>query len=236
MAEDESVKDLEKWKKLVSSESDKQLESDIKAIPREVVLELARDPVLGPKISDAINKVMGRERPPAGDEGVRRSAGASAAADAIRARQQKLAKEEKEDLERKLSLQARIQRMDVGEKAKLAREGDQAARAILVKDGSKTVYMAVLTNPKITTQEIETFAASRNVSEDILREIAGNRDWIKNYTVMLSLVNNPKTPVSMALSFLPRLHTRDLRFLGKSKGVPEVIRVTARKLAQKRQI
>jgi len=236
MADDENVKDLEKWKKLVSSESDKQLESDIKAIPREVVMELARDPVLGPKISDAINKAMGKDRSPSSLEGAQKSAGASAAASAVRARQQRLAKEEKEEQEKKLSLQARIQRMDVGEKAKLAREGDQAARAILVKDGSKTVFMAVLTNPKITVQEIETFAASRNVSEDILREIAGNRDWIKNYTVMLSLVNNPKTPVSMALSFLPRLLTRDLRFLGKSKGVPEVIRVTARKLAQKRQI
>jgi hypothetical protein len=236
MSENDGVKDLDKWKKIISSESDKQLDTDIKSIPREVVMELARDPVLGPKISNAINRAMGQRGPSSGEEDVHKSAGASAAAAAIKARQEKIAKEEKDEQERKLSLVARIQRMDIGAKAKLAREGDQAARAILIKEGSKVVSLAVLANPKITIQEIEMISASRNVSEEVLREIAGNRDWVKGYTVILALVNNPKTPISLTLPFLPRLLTRDLRFLAKSKGVPEVIRMSARKLAQKRQI
>lgn len=135
----------------------------------------------------------------------------------------------------KLSLLARIQRLDVGERAKLARGGDKEARSILIKDSNRQVAMSVLANPRITVQEVEQIAASRNVSEDILREIGGNKDWCKSYTVALSLVNNPKTPIPIGLTFLNRLFTRDLRFLAKSKGVPEVIRATAKRHADKRK-
>ena len=153
------------------------------------------------------------------------------AAAAIRVRHERGADEEA----RKLSLLARIQRLDVGERAKLARGGDKEARSILIKDSNRQVAMSVLANPKITVQEIEQIAASRNVSEDILREIGGNKDWCKSYTVILSLVNNPKTPIPISLTFLNRLFTRDLRFLSKSKGVPEVIRAMAKKQAEKKK-
>lgn len=136
---------------------------------------------------------------------------------------------------RKLSLLARIQRLDVSERAKLARGGDKEARSILIRDSNRQVAMSVLANPKITVQEVEQIAASRNVSEDVLREIGGNKDWCKSYTVILSLANNPKTPIPISLTFLNRLFTRDLRFLAKSKGVPEVIRVMAKKQAEKKK-
>lgn len=231
--------DVEKWRKLVSSGSE-DLDKEIKNMPREVVLELARDPELGPRISEAINKTMtGAGGPPAvRGEGAERkkAAGSAAAAAAIKARQERLEKEQREEQEKRLSMLARIQRMDVGEKAKLAREGDKEARSILIKEGNKLIALSVLSNPRITGQEIEMIAASRNVSEDILREIAGNRDWAKSYAVVLALANNPKTPIGITLTYLPKLLTRDLRFLAKSKGVPEVIRVSARKLAQKRAV
>ncbi len=101
---------------------------------------------------------------------------------------------------------------------------------ILIKDSSKQVALAVLANPKLTLHEVEIIAASRNVSEEVLREIAANKDWIKSYSVTLALVNNPKTPVPMGLTFLAKLRTRDLRFVGKNKGVPEVIRMSAKRL------
>ena len=153
------------------------------------------------------------------------------AAAAIRIRHERGEDEEA----KKLSLLARIQRLDVGERAKLARGGDKDARSILIKDSNRQVAMSVLANPKITVQEVEQIAASRNVSEDVLREIGGNKDWCKSYTVILSLANNPKTPIPISLTFLNRLFTRELRFLAKSKGVPEVIRVMAKKQAEKKK-
>ncbi|MGA2193338.1 MAG: hypothetical protein ABSG42_08205 [Nitrospirota bacterium] len=137
--------------------------------------------------------------------------------------------------EKKLGLMAQIQKLDIGQKAKLARSGDKEVRSILIKDSNKLVAMATLMNPKMTVQEIEMVAASRNVNDEILREIGKNKDWCKSYTVVLNLVNNPKTPVGITLSYVPRLTTRDLRFLAKSKGVPEPVRVTAKRLVEKRQ-
>ncbi len=155
-----------------------------------------------------------------------------AALAAMRARQEREEHEQQEEAQaHKLGLQARLLRLDVGERSKQARHGEQEARMILIKDSSKQVALAVLANPKLTLHEVEMIAASRNVSEEVLREIAGNKDWIKSYTVTLALVNNPKTPVPMGLTFLPKLRTRDLRFVGKNKGVPEVIRMSAKRLA-----
>jgi hypothetical protein len=156
----------------------------------------------------------------------------TAALAAMRARQEREEHALKEEARaHKLGLQARLLKLDVGERAKQARSGDQETRMILIKDSNKLVALAVLNNPKLTLHEVEMIAASRNVSEEVLREIAGNKDWIKSYSITLSLVNNPKTPVPMGLTFLPKLRTRDLRFVGRNKGVPEVIRMSARRIA-----
>ncbi len=160
------------------------------------------------------------------------SASAMAAMRAKKDREEREAKAEAEA--HKLGLQARLQHLDVGERAKHARGGDQETRMILIRDSNKLVAMGVLQNPKLTLHEVEMFAASRNVNEEVLREIAGNKDWIKSYSVVLALVNNPKTPVPMCLTFLPKLMTRDLRFVAKNKGVPEIIRTTAKRLSDRR--
>ena len=54
-------------------------------------------------------------------------------------------------------------------------------RAILVRDPNKMIAASVLSSPKLTEQEVETFARMANVSEDVLRIIGNNRAWMKNY-------------------------------------------------------
>jgi hypothetical protein len=76
---------------------------------------------------------------------------------------------------------------------------------------------------------VEAIAKMANVSEEILRTIGHTRAWVKNYTVMLALTKNPKTPVAMSMNFLPRLNDKDLRMLSIDRNVPEILRVTARK-------
>jgi hypothetical protein len=156
------------------------------------------------------------------------------AAAAIKARREREEREQTQEQAKKLSLLAKIQKLDIGERCKLAREGDKDCRTILIRDGNKLVSMSVLGNPKLTLQEVEFTAASRNVDEDILRDISRNREWFKEYAVVLALANNPKTPVGVALTCIQRLKTRDLRSLAKNKGVPEAVRVSARRLAATR--
>ena len=68
-----------------------------------------------------------------------------------------------------------------------------------------------------------------NVSDDVLRIIGSNRAWTKNYSVIVGLTKNPKTPVAMSMNFLARLSVRDLGLLAVDRNVAEPLRVAARK-------
>ncbi|MFP3870053.1 MAG: hypothetical protein ACLFVT_04120 [Syntrophobacteria bacterium] len=123
-----------------------------------------------------------------------------------------------------------IQQLTVPEKIKLAMTGDKEARSILIKDSNKQVQEAALDNPRITEMEIVGVANSRTASDELLRKIVNNRQWMKNYQVRLGLVNNPKTPLSVALKLTGSLMTADLKRLAKSKGVSNVLATAAQRL------
>ena len=72
---------------------------------------------------------------------------------------------------------------------------------------------AVLSSPKLTDSEIESFTKMGNVSEEVLRVIGNNRSWLKNYGVMLGLVRNAKTPLAISMQLIQRLNERDQKML-----------------------
>lgn len=133
------------------------------------------------------------------------------------------------DEERKASVTQKIASLSVAQRMSLAMKGSREERSILIRDPNKLVSTAVLSSPKMTESEIESIAKMANVSEEILRIVGSNRGWVKNYNVMLALVRNPKSPVAMAMNFLPRLNDKDLRQLSTNRNVAEILRVTARK-------
>ena len=117
--------------------------------------------------------------------------------------------------------------MTVAEKIDLARNAPKEARTILLRDSNKLVQIAVITSPKITESEIIAIANNKQVSDEVLREIAMNREWLRNYQVRLALVNNPKTPLSIAMAQIPYINQRDLSMLAKSRAIPRPIIVAA---------
>ena len=72
-------------------------------------------------------------------------------------------------LERREALPARIRKMPVAERFKLALRGNLEARNVLARDPLKLVQSAVLKNPRITVEEVVTLAKSRSVDGDLLR-------------------------------------------------------------------
>jgi hypothetical protein len=124
----------------------------------------------------------------------------------------------------------KIMKMNVSERLQLAMKGSAEERAILIRDTAKMVAMQVLKSPKLNDQEIGNFANMRNVVEEVLRKIGSKRDWTKHYTIAHALVRNPKTPPGIAMPFLPRLGTRDLKTLAGDKNVPELLRRQARNI------
>ena len=127
-----------------------------------------------------------------------------------------------------------IQNMSVFQKIKLGRMGNKEARSLLVRDRNKIVAMAAVTSPKITDNELTTIAQSRNVSDEVIRIVARNREVTRNYKVKLALVTNPKCPQASAMKFINYLQDKDLRFLMKSKDVPNLISTHARRILTKK--
>ena len=127
-----------------------------------------------------------------------------------------------------------IQKMSVFQKIKLARLGNKEARSMLVRDRNKIVAQAALTNPKTTDSEIVAIAQSRNVGEEIMRLIARNRDWTRNYQIKLALSTNPKCPQVTAIKFVNYLQERDLRQIMRSRDVPRAVANPARRILSKK--
>jgi hypothetical protein len=81
---------------------------------------------------------------------------------------------------------------------------------------------------------VEAFASMSSLTDEILRLIASNRVFRKNYTVVRNLLNNPKTPLDVTLHMLPMLNAVDLKRLTSNKNIPETLRSTAVKLHRQR--
>jgi hypothetical protein len=129
----------------------------------------------------------------------------------------------------------KINRMSVVEKIKAALTGNMETRALLVRDSNKIISRAVLQSPKISDTEAETYAAAKNVSEEVLRLISMNRKFMKTYVVMRALVNNPRAPINITLPLLSRMNDRDLKGLSLNRNVPQVIRGTAIKMIKQKE-
>jgi hypothetical protein len=134
----------------------------------------------------------------------------------------------------RISMINRIMRMNMKDRMRLAMKGDREARNILIRDPNRIVAQAVISNPKITEQEVEKIAAMRTVPEEVLRLIAINRTWARNYQIMLKLAQNPRTPIANSMSILNRLQTKDLLAMSKNRNVSEAIRKQAFRLTSAR--
>ena len=119
--------------------------------------------------------------------------------------------------------------LPVASRLKLAMKGTREQRAQLIRDSNRIVATAVLSSPKLTEAEVEAFCKMGNVSEDVLRLIAMNRAWVKNYAVVLGLVKNAKTPPALSMHMLNRLTEKDVKMLSVDRNVPEAVRLAARR-------
>lgn len=128
------------------------------------------------------------------------------------------------------NVQQMVLTMGVSEKIKLGMLGNKEARGVLIKDPNKLVSGAVLKNPRITEDEILKLTATKGTSEDLLRQVARDKDWIQNYGIKKSLITNPKTPLAISVKLLASLNERDIADLSKSKNISTVLCTAAKRI------
>jgi hypothetical protein len=136
---------------------------------------------------------------------------------------------------RRQTLLQRLAKMSVSQRVQFAVKGGSEARRTLIRDSNKVVQRAVLQSPRLTNQEVEFFATMSTLTDEILRMMANNRVFRKNYAVVRNLLNNSKTPLDVSLHMLPMLNAVDLKKITSNKNVPETLRATAVKLQKQRK-
>jgi hypothetical protein len=130
----------------------------------------------------------------------------------------------------RISMINRVMKMGVKDRVKLGMKGDREARNILIRDPNRLVASAVANNPRLTEQEVEMIASMRSIPEEILRQVASNRQWSRNYNVVHNLARNPRTPLANVMTILSRLQLRDLIALSKNRNVSDNVRRQALRL------
>lgn len=143
--------------------------------------------------------------------------------------------DEEEKPEERETILKKLSTMNVSDKIKLALFGNKEVRTTLIRDANKIVATTVLKSPKVTDGEIAMYANSRNVCDEVIRIIAGNKEWVKNYRVKVALVNNPKTPVPIAMKLVSSLNMKDLKDLAASKNVSAAVSNLAKSLLNQRK-
>ena len=135
----------------------------------------------------------------------------------------------------RVSMIAKIMKLDMKARMKMAMKGDREARTILIRDPNRIISQAVINNPKITEQEVEKIATMKTVPDDVLRQIAMSRQWQRNYTIMHKLAQNPRTPIGNTITILNRMQLRDLIAMEKNRNIPDAVRKHAKRLVTARQ-
>ncbi len=129
----------------------------------------------------------------------------------------------------------RINQMSISQRIRLALTGDKTERLILIKDSNRMVQLAVIESPKMADDEVLIHTRNLSLSGELIGKIANNREWTKNYTIILALVQNPKTPIHRAISFIKQLHSRDLKLLIQDRNINPVIRNLAVNLQKEKE-
>lgn len=129
---------------------------------------------------------------------------------------------------------ARIQDLSVPMKIRLATLGNKFDRAVLIRDTKKMVALAAIKAPGVTENDAAKYAGNTALVEDVIAYIASRREWVKQYSVKLALVGNPKCPLPVAMRLMTHLREKDVRVIARSKGVSSALAAQARKLLSQR--
>jgi hypothetical protein len=133
-----------------------------------------------------------------------------------------------------IPLYARMAEMTVSQKIRCATLGSAAERLLCVRDSNRLVAAAAAKSPLLKEPEAVQISASRVVSEDVLRLLAMNKDFTRNYQIKLNLVSNPRTPFTFAARLVPMLRESELKMLSKSKNVSGAITTAVKQQLSKK--
>ncbi len=136
---------------------------------------------------------------------------------------------DEEGQEISLSLTQRVMKLRTNQKIMLAQKGGKEERTLLIRESNRLIQVSVIRNGRITEGEVTYIAQMRQVQEEVLRIISMNREWMKKYPIVRNLVQNPRTPIAIAVNLLKRINDFDMKLMVKDRNVAEILRREAKR-------
>jgi hypothetical protein len=117
--------------------------------------------------------------------------------------------------------------LTLGERRALARRPTRAALEKLLFDPHPLVVKNLLANPRLVEDDVLRIAARRPAVVPVLREVAQHVGWMTRPRVRLALLQNPSTPLELALPLVALLTRSELRQVTRAMDLPQAVRAAA---------
>jgi hypothetical protein len=128
-------------------------------------------------------------------------------------------------------LHEKIRNLSYSDQQKVAREGEQQERALLERLYGKSVWEALLLNPRITVHEVGRIACKGALPKALLETIVSNRAWLSNAQVRRGVLTNPRLSREKIVQVLRAIPKAELKLVQKQSIYNPTVREAARKLA-----
>lgn len=124
----------------------------------------------------------------------------------------------------------RVRNLSVAEQLKLALHGEQQERILLERLYGKSVWEALLRNPRITSPEVARIARMGALPKPLLEIIVGNSAWLQVPEVRRALLGNPRLAPEMISRVLRLLPKHELKVVPAQLAYPASVRDVARRM------
>jgi hypothetical protein len=131
-------------------------------------------------------------------------------------------------------LKKHIEEMAVGERISLARIAGPGIVSSLRVDLHPDVVAALLTNPRLTEDEVLAICSEERASGAVLSAVGSSPRWSGRRAVRMALLRNPVTPAQVSLQFLDSLPGGDLQEIISLSTTSRMVRATAKQLLKSR--
>ena len=126
--------------------------------------------------------------------------------------------------------QQKMRSLNATDRAKLARDGTLEERVLLERIYGKSVWEALLRNPRVTLPEVARIARKGTLPRPLLDVITDNENWVRQSVVRRALLTNPRLSSEGVMKVLRGMPHRELRLLANQNGYSATVRTMAKKL------
>ncbi|HEY1557675.1 MAG TPA: hypothetical protein VGF94_22740 [Kofleriaceae bacterium] len=120
--------------------------------------------------------------------------------------------------------------LSLAQQIKLAHAGETAERIVLERLYGKTVWDALLRNPRITGPEVARIARMGALPRPLIEIIVGNGGWLQIPEVRRALLSNPRLAPDQVLRVLRLLPRHELKLVPTQTAYPHPVRDVARRI------